>query len=466
MRNLILFLFGLFVFVGCNIKPKEKTFKDSYSLEFNLKDFPNKVVYLADFYGDKNKIIDSVKTNKNGNAKFIFSTKASYSGFYRLIFSNEKFLDIIFDREDICLTTSITNPFDSARFIKFNQNEKYYDFLKQEKNFQKKMELLLPLIDDYPKEDPFYISIENQFKKNQIDIDRKAEDIIAEFPNSFFSKVIKSKKMPIIDGKINAIERKEYLKAHFFDNIDFSDSTLIHSDIFTSKSISFLTFFSDKSIPKPQLENNFIKASDIILAKAKVNQKVFELILDYLMQGFEEFQFYNVLNHLSKKYKVESSCENAGGKTTLQRRLDSYQKLAIGKKAPEIRSMDVFGKEVSLSNVKSDYTLIVFWASWCPHCEILMPELRKVYNNQIKKNLEIIGVSIDSSKTKLIDIIKKEKYSWVNICDSKGWNGKIAEDYCVYATPTMLLLDSRKIILAKPISFRDLSRELGKQKVM
>jgi peroxiredoxin len=465
MRNLILFLFALFIFVGCNIKPKEKTLKDSYSLEFNLNDFPNKVVYLADFYGDKNKIIDSVKTNKNGNAKFIFFTKASCSGFYRLIFSNEKFLDIIFDREDIWVTTSITNPFDSARFIKFNQNEKYYDFLKQEKNFQKKVELLLPLIDNYPKEDPFYISIENQFKKNQIDIDRKAEDIIAEFPNSFLSKVIKSKKMPIIDDNLNPIERKEYIKAHFFDNVDFSDSSMIHSPVFTSKSISFLTLFSDKNLPKAVLENNFIKASDIILSKAKVNQKVFEQVLDYLMRGFEEFQFNKVLNHLSNKYKIESSCENSEGKTTLKRRLDSFQKLAIGKKVPEIRSMDVFGKEVSLSKVKSEYTLIVFWASWCPHCEILMPELRKLYNNQINKNLEIIGVSIDSSKTKLLEIIKKERYSWINVCDSKGWNGKIAEDYCIYATPTMFLLDSRKIILAKPISLRDLSRELGNLKV-
>jgi peroxiredoxin len=328
------------------------------------------------------------------------------------------------------------------------------------------MELLIPLIDNYPKDDPFYIGIENEFRNAQTNFNKKNDDIIAQNPNTFLAKLTRSNKRQFIDSKLNSLDRTEFIKTHYFDNIDFADTSLLHSNIFTTKSIVFLTLFSDKNVPKPQLENNYKKASDIILAKAKINQKVFELILDYLMRGFEEFQFYKVLNHLSKKYTVETSCENSERKSTLQRRLDSFQKLAIGKKAPEIDTKDISDKPITLSKISSDYTLIVFWATWCPHCEILMPSLKNLYSASKKKNIEIIGISIDTNKIKLKEFVKSSKFSFINCCDGKGWNGKIVEDYSVYATPTMFLLDKNKAIISKPISNTELLKELKTLKVI
>ena len=47
----------------------------------------------------------------------------------------------------------------------------------------------------------------------------------------------------------------------------------------------------------------------------------------------------------------------------------------------------------------------------------------------------------------------------------KGFMGKPADDYNIYATPTMFLLDREKKIIAKPISMRELEQVLRDQKL-
>lgn len=42
--------------------------------------------------------------------------------------------------------------------------------------------------------------------------------------------------------------------------------------------------------------------------------------------------------------------------------------------------------------------------------------------------------------------------TWITTCDLKGWEGQSARDYCVFATPTIYLLDADNKILVKPLS--------------
>ena len=62
----------------------------------------------------------------------------------------------------------------------------------------------------------------------------------------------------------------------------------------------------------------------------------------------------------------------------------------------------------------------------------------------------MILVSLDTDKEKYETFTKD--ITWITSCDLKGWEGQAARDYCVYATPTMYLLDANNIILVKPVS--------------
>jgi len=49
---------------------------------------------------------------------------------------------------------------------------------------------------------------------------------------------------------------------------------------------------------------------------------------------------------------------------------------------------------------------------------------------------------------------------WINTREPMGWEGKSAEDYNIYATPTMFLLDRERRIVARPFTLRELRREI------
>jgi thiol-disulfide isomerase/thioredoxin len=462
MKQILFVLSGLLLLFSCKNNSEEKTVKPEYPVTITLKDFPNQMIYLADFYGDKNKVIDSAKTDNKGKAGFRFITKDRYCGMYRLVFAGESFVDFIFDYESIDLSTTIFNPTDSMQVINSVENKIYFDFIRNDHKAQKKLELLVPLIDNYPEDDPFFMQVEREFTRLQKERNTSIDKIVKENPHTCLAKIMGVQKKPFVSSKLNEVERNKFLKEHFFDDMDFTDTALIHSNVFTSKSISYLTLYTNKNLSRSQQEDEFIVAVDVILSKAKPCKKIFELVMDYLMRGFEEFHYNKVLRHIAEKYSPENTCENTSRKSILLKRLKSYQQLVPGKKAPDIFCHDLKGKAVTLSAIKSDYTLVLFWATWCPHCQSLLPELNKLFLQNKNKTLEVLAISVDTSITAWTTYLKKENFSWINCCDRKGWEGKAANDYCIYATPAMFLLDKKKYILDKPISVDDLFQALKK----
>jgi len=45
---------------------------------------------------------------------------------------------------------------------------------------------------------------------------------------------------------------------------------------------------------------------------------------------------------------------------------------------------------------------------------------------------------------------------FINVCDLKGWDGKAAVEYFIYATPSMFLIDNDKKITGKPVNYDEL----------
>ena len=50
-----------------------------------------------------------------------------------------------------------------------------------------------------------------------------------------------------------------------------------------------------------------------------------------------------------------------------------------------------------LSEWKGKVLLVNFWAPWCPPCVAEMPELVSLQNEMAAKNLQVVGIGIDSS---------------------------------------------------------------------
>jgi peroxiredoxin len=141
----------------------------------------------------------------------------------------------------------------------------------------------------------------------------------------------------------------------------------------------------------------------------------------------------------------------------LDRRIQQSKNFKVGNPVPKIILPDSSGSDIELNKIQTSQILIIFYASWCPHCQTLLPQIYDLYKNQEEKKIEVLAISIDTSKADWLNFIRNNNLDWLNACDLEGWNGKAATDYYLYATPTIFLIDQKnKLILNQP-SIKELS---------
>lgn len=423
--------------------------QEKYTIEGIIENYQEGKLYLSNFYGDQNKIIDSVETDNKGYFQFGLEPSRA-TGLYRIILENNNFFDLIFNKENIRILTEASKLIESLEIISSKENNIYYGFLEKRGQTEYKIELLHPVVRFYPQENKFYPEARKEFVQIQNALQKYTDSIVAKYPEFYTTKIISMESKPALDPDLSPFEQKIYLRTHYFDNADFTDTSLLRSDVLSSKLIGYLSFFQNNSFTKDQLEESFIQAVDTILKKTRVNQLIYEFTLDYLIGGFNQYNFNKVLEYIAEHSHLEESCDYSEKTSELEKRIDVLKRLANGKEAPDFSVNDIAGKPVKLSSIDKDNILLVFYASWCPHCNHLIPELSEFYNNYENDDIEVIAVSIDTSENAYNNFLKQGNYNWINVCDFVGWDTQTAELYGIYATPTMILLNRDKIITGKP----------------
>jgi thioredoxin-related protein len=437
----------------------QSLFSQDKTITISIKELKNQPVILADFYGDRNKNLDTVTSDTNGQVRFIMN-RTRLPGLYRISINPNSFADFIYNNESVVIETVSWALMDSIRVIESMENSIYFSFLRDEQKFQQKLDLLKPLVDRYPTNDPFFKSVKKEFRDLQNDREEMITKTIQKYPEMFVSRLLKLQLMPFIDPEKTAGQRLFDMRLTFFDRFEFDDTLLIRTDAYTTKAINYLMLYSDRNFSQEQLEDNFIKAVDIVLGKTRRNQRIYEFILNYYTKGFEKYGFEKVLLHLAEKYVAENKCDDQKPLSDLQKRMENYIKLAVGKTAPDFEVQTLEGKSLKINQINSKYILIIFWSSSCPHCKELLHQLKDYYSAQNEKRFEFLGISLDTDRNSWVNELKNQELPWPQSCDLAGWGGLVPGLYNIYATPTMFLLDKNLKIIAKPITFNQFVEEV------
>lgn len=413
-------------------------------------------VILYSLSGEKTSIVDTLFRTNNGY--FFYKPKeVIHNGFFRVSFSNNR-IDFIYEGKDIELKTDANNFLDSMKVISSKSNKLFYSFIKLNKQYKTKTEILQLILARYPNDDNYYNETKKRLNELQSEYLRFVNITTQEEPSSFVAKYIRSAQLPIIDSEILIEKQLDYLKSHALDNVNFNDASLINSDLFTNKTIEYLTYFRNPQLPKELLEKEFMKAVDTLHNKAKINQLVYKQITEYLIEGFKQFGFDAVIDYIVENYVIKDDlCLDVKTEGMIKIRIEQAKYFKIGSTVPEIVLPDTNGKETKLNEQNGEKFLIVYYASWCPHCKELLPRLNAL-KEQNGDKVEILAISLDSKKEDWKSFVKANCQSLVNISDLQGWDGKAANDYFIYATPTMFLVDKNRKIIGKPMTFNEVEK--------
>ena len=425
------------------------SFGQTFNLRGTVPGMSNTDVYLLQDFANSQRMVDTARTDVSGSFDFTMRPDMPV-GMYRIMTPTGQMFNVIYNRENIDF---VATGMDANDFIQVKQSVEnliYYKYLHVKTTNELKINILRPVLDHYPQNDPFYHVIKNQVEKLQDQIATVAHNLIRNNPGTLAAHFIAMDEPVKLNLNIPSAQQNEELKKTYFKNVDFNDTLLLRTNLLTAKLVGYLTLFQNRNMNKKAMEKAFVAPVDTILKKAQVNEKMYLFSLNYLVKGFEDFGFENLLQHIATHQHLADFPGNSLQKTALQKKLRLIIELAIGKTAPDFTARTLKGKKIQLSKVKANNTLLVFWASWCPYCKAALPKLEKYYDPDHPEKLQIIAVSVDESKKPVEKEIKKEGYNWINIAELKGWDSPIAEMYGVSSTPTFFLLDKDKRIIAKP----------------
>jgi len=114
----------------------------------------------------------------------------------------------------------------------------------------------------------------------------------------------------------------------------------------------------------------------------------------------------------------------------------------VGNIAPDFTLLNLEGEEVSLSDFRGKHVYLNFWATWCSFCDMEMPDLQRVYDEN--DDMVVLGVNVMERLDEVKPYIEENGLTFPVVLDEEGMMGSL---YLVRGMPTTYFIDKEGVIL-------------------
>ena len=462
MKKLIILI--LLALISCY--PKKSNLKDlsnnenvsySQSISGNLKKLSGQSIKLEGFNGLKTYTISSTTIDENGNFKLSYS-KSDYGVGY-LISNDKNPLFVILSGEDIEINGVALSYKETIKITKGQENQWFEQYAQEHPKREQALSAWIYLEKVYTSDSLFSEQkAPNQtIKKEKQRIRSEDSTFLAQLPkDSYVSWFLPTRKF-VSSVSTVAQHRTEEIPSTImsFRALDYADQRLYKSGLFKDaiESHFWLLENSGKSLDSVFVEMQ--RSIDAMLEKLIINEERLNEVTDYLFDLLERHSLFQASEYLALKVLNEVGCTI---NNDLAKQLETYRAMKKGNTAPDIvftgdnfapgYNSENFPKK--LSDLTSKYTLVVFGASWCPNCAEEIPEIAKHYQKWRENDVEVVFISLDEGQDAYRNFVKE--FPFISVCDYQKWDSPIVNDYYVFGTPTMFLLDNKREILLRPNS--------------
>jgi thiol-disulfide isomerase/thioredoxin len=473
-----------------------------YDIKINFKGCPDSTVYLARYFWEQVPIADSCAHIKNGKIRFkgdyalekgvyILANQSRSSFYLQFIVDNNQNFTVNLDNSDIVNTQRSDD----------RQNEQFFSYVRFMANKNKEMSEHVARAKGKSKEDSIRFVTEKGKALNEQIVKFEA-DFMARNKGTFVYDLMKMKTEVYAtdvpkasNGRPDSIYQYLYYKNHYFDNINMKDDRTINTPFFAEK----LKKYFDQLVA--QHPDSIIKELDYVLGKCTPGSLMFNTLVGHFTYKYEQNKtmsfdntgkcqtFEKVFIHLADKYIVSGKTDGYYPAETIvkiKERVDILRTLLPGSKVPDLYMIDTtYGKQVlkmgfdtartsnsvtylytqnseklnkmfrSMYDVKAKYTVLVFWAADCGHCQTEVPKLHKEL--QALKGKVDYKVFAVQTKEELYEtwrkfLIEKDLKDFIHVFDPVHLNAlTLKERFDINATPVIYLLDREKKIIGKKL---------------
>lgn len=247
------------------------------------------------------------------------------------------------------------------------------------------------------------------------------------------------------------------VEENVWDDVDFTDTALVMSDSFQNRMLEQL-FNLTESGDMHRFDSLSMATIGNLLEKAKVNMRVYEYVLEFMLNGYSNMCREQVVDYLlSYPMLFEGEIQVEEGM-----RLDSitepYQKVRVGAKAPDFSGITIDGKPYRLYDSKAEKVIVVFWSTDCEYCHDFLVSIRK--NLDLKSDFELVTFALAEDESDAIRSVKKMRLDGYHFYDDLRWESKPFLDYHITSTPTVFVLDKDRMIVCKPYDWYELKEWL------
>lgn len=433
-----------------------------HKIEVSISNHNDTSLILGYHFNKQMLVEDTAYINSKGTYIFENNTPLK-QGMYVIYINSEKLFDVL-----IGVDQKLTINIDANELIpslKIDGSKESSAFLDYQKFIQDKQAEAKGLQSKLKGET--LPESEKELLKKQLqgmgkDVQNKAEQLIQAHPKSFLSVFLKGlqeiqvpeMKAPHTSANKDSIiqqKRFRYYKTHYFDNIDFKDERLLRTPYFANKIERYLT----QTLVIP---DSIINGIDQMINMADGNKEVQDYLIKFLFNWANESKVMGmdgVMVHVGEKYYLSGRADWASEEfiTKLRERVDKLKPNLIGKTAPDFKMESITGEVFRLSEIDATFTILIFWEPECGHCEKEVPKLyNEVWHKYADKGVKIVAIYTQHKREPWQQFIEENTLDeWINLYDPYNQSG-FRNNYDIYSTPVIYILDKNKQIKAKRIA--------------
>ena len=471
LKKIFLLLTASVIFHACLAE-------NGYHISIHLNGLADTNVILGHYLDKSLYPDDTVRVNSQGKGTFKGDKKLN-EGMYIIFPPLGGYFDVIIGADQEFSISSDTSDyvrnFSSSGSL---ENELFYDF--QHYMLSKKDDMV-QLQEDFKnaKTDKEKDKLKEKMRAMNDERIEKVKTIRTENPDLFVGQFLSATlevEVPEAprDEEGNLIDSNwsySYYRTHYFDNFDYSDPRMLRTPFFNEKLFKYV----DKIIP--QIPDSINAELDVIIRNVEHDSVLFSHTLTALFNHYVESKIMgmeSVWVYIADNYYLERIWwSKEEYLKELQERVNALKPILLGNIAPDVQLRYVpddhfkaaqndtalkryphAGEFFNISQIKSDYTVLVFWDPTCGHCKKDIPKFHKIFSDTLKpQGIKVIAISTlfgEDGKEQWVDFVNKnELYGWINCWNPYDY--KYKQIYDIRTNPQFFILDHKKEIIAKRI---------------